>query len=268
MEIMPSAQSASALKIGSTREAIERYLPEEVPVSVVCNGTSVAVLMATPDDLEDFAIGFCFSEGIIDSIAEIESLEIVEHDAGIELRLWIAQLKAARLLARRRHNAGPTGCGLCGIESLQEASRTLPSVSDIGTVVDASMLLQAVQALREHQHLNAVTRAVHAAAAWSPTLGFGPVREDVGRHNALDKVIGALLRERHEAKVVLLTSRVSIELIQKAAMAGVAVLAAVSVPTALAVRVSEACGITLVGVARDDGFEVFTHGHRITQETL
>ncbi|WMT91570.1 formate dehydrogenase accessory sulfurtransferase FdhD [Pelagibacterium sp. H642] len=260
---MNPARLTHPLKLGTKAEVITRAVPEEVPVAIVCNGTSVGVMMATPTDLADFALGFCISEGIIDDKGEIESLDIVEHGEGIELRLWIEPSKADRLLARRRRAAGPTGCGLCGIESLQEASRALPAVLHEDLAVDASLLRQAVQLLRGEQHLNGLTHAVHAAASWSPERGFGMVREDVGRHNALDKLIGAMLTGDQQPAILLLTSRVSIELIQKAAIAGFGLIAAVSVPTALAVRTAEACNITLIGVARDDGFEVFTCGHRV-----
>lgn len=254
---------AQAVRFGAGREPIGRALPEEVPVAIVCNGTTVAVLMATPADLVDFATGFCFSEGIIEDTGEIESMDVIEHDNGLELRLWIEARRANQLLARRRRSAGPTGCGLCGIESLEEAARPLPKVPHGDLSVDAMRLQQAVRQLADKQLLNRRTRALHAAAAWCPRSGFGLVREDVGRHNALDKLIGGMLREGTDSAVLLLTSRVSIELIQKAAIAGFGIIVAVSVPTALAVRTAETCKMTLIGIARNDGFEVFTGGHRI-----
>ncbi|HEY0105276.1 MAG TPA: formate dehydrogenase accessory sulfurtransferase FdhD, partial [Rhizomicrobium sp.] len=169
------------------------------------------------------------------------------------------------LLDRCRRTAGPAGCGLCGIESLEAATAPPPPVrSDL--VLESNEIFRALAALREHQPVNAQTRGVHAAGFWSPAAGaYRAVREDVGRHNALDKLAGTLLREGVAAAdgMLVLTSRVSIELVQKAAVLGCPVIAAVSVPTALALRTAEAAGITLVAIARDDSFEIFTHADRI-----
>lgn len=240
-------------------------MPEEVAVAFTYNGGTQAVMMATPADLADFAVGFSLTEGIVRAHEEIERLEIVDDPVGIELRMWLPDVPARSLTERRRHNAGPTGCGLCGIESLSEAMRALPPVVEGPRVLPAD-IAGALGALAPLQTLNHETRAVHAAAFWLPGEGIVAVREDVGRHNALDKLIGALARQGVAATsgVLLMTSRVSVELVQKAAVAGMPILVAVSAPTALAVRTAEAAGITLVAVARADGFEVFTHARRIS----
>jgi FdhD protein len=244
--------------------ASARAVPEETAVAFTFNGTTHAVMMATPADLEDFAVGFALTEGLIEAPSEIANLEIVATPAGIELRSWLPEDRAKAYAARRRTMAGPTGCGLCGIESLEEATRPAPFVSNASRF-DSGVIIKAMASLPAEQKLNGQTRAVHAAGFWTPARGLVAAREDVGRHNALDKLIGALVRGGDVAAhgIVLLTSRVSIELIQKAARLGAPVVAAVSAPTAAGVRLAEACGITLVAVARGQDFEVFTHLERI-----
>ena len=244
----------------------KRIIPEESAISFTYDGGSYAVMMATPQNLEDFALGFSFTEGLASSPADIRQLEIVEHDAGIELRMWLVEPRAASLSERRRYLAGPTGCGLCGIDSLDEAVRPPARVRQSRSFTPAE-IMQALEALPPRQELNRQTRAVHAAAFWHPDGGLVAVREDVGRHNALDKLAGAMLRDGVPAHTgtVLLTSRVSVEMVQKSAAIGAPLIVAVSAPTALAVRTAEAAGITLVAVARNDGFEVFTHAQRIKQ---
>jgi FdhD protein len=241
-----------------------RAVPEETAIAFTFNGTTHAVMMATPADLEDFGAGFAFTEGLIESHNEIENLEVIATPLGIEVRMWLAAGRAKTYAARRRSMAGPTGCGLCGIESLEEATRPAPYVSNASRFTGEG-IVAAMASLPAKQKLNAETRTVHAAGFWTPAHGLISVREDVGRHNALDKLIGALVRGGITAAqgLVLLTSRVSIELIQKAARLGAPVVAAVSAPTAAGVRLAESCGITLVAIARGQDFEVFTHPERI-----
>ena len=245
-----------------------RAIPEETALALTYNGGTYAVMMGTPTDLADFAVGFSLSEGIVRSPEDIISLDIVPLDDGIELRMWLAQARADRLGERRRHIAGPTGCGLCGIDSIAEAIRPA-SIVGSGREFSPQQIMSAMQSVPPLQKINIETRAVHAAGFWTPARGVVALREDVGRHNALDKLAGALAREGVAVNdgVVLLTSRVSVEMVQKAAAIGAAVMVAVSAPTALAVRMADAAGITLAAIARADGFEVFTHPHRIISGT-
>ena len=245
----------------------ERAIPEETAIAFTFNTASYAVMMATPQDLEDFALGFTLTEGVVSSRDAIDNVDIVEtEDVGIELRVWLKAPHAAEFLGRRRKMAGPTGCGLCGIESLAEAMRPPPRVHP-GSTFTPDQIMQAIESLFPLQVLNHETRAVHAAGFWDPTRGLVALREDVGRHNALDKLAGALARDAISPSqgIVVLTSRVSVEMVQKSAAIGAPVIVAVSAPTALAVRMADSAGMTLVAIARKDGFEVFTHPHRIRQ---
>lgn len=244
-----------------------RVIPEETPVAFTYGGSTHAVMMATPADLEDFAFGFALTEGLIDELPEADEVEIVASEAGVEVRTWLAGGLQEAYAARRRSMAGPTGCGLCGIESLEAATRALPTL-DNRLTIQADALVETMERLPALQKFNQETRAVHAAAFWQPATGSVIVREDVGRHNALDKLAGALLRQGLPASkgVILMTSRVSVELVQKAARIGAPIIAAVSAPTALAVRSAEKCGMTLVAVVRGRDFEIFTHPERILEQ--
>ena len=241
-----------------------RVLPEETPVAIVHDGATYAVMMATPADLEDFAIGFSLTEGVIASADEVRGIEIVESELGIEARLWLPPGRAAGLAERRRTLAGPTGCGLCGIDNLALVARPAARPpAQIGPLAGAD-ILAAMAAVEAAQGLGAQTHAVHAAGFWRPGEGLVLLREDVGRHNAVDKLAGAMARTGVDpAGVLVLTSRVSVELVQKAAAMAIPVIAAVSAPTALALRTAEAAGITVIAIARADGFEVFTRPDRL-----
>jgi FdhD protein len=241
-----------------------RRIPAETPVAFAFQGASYAVMMATPADLSDFALGFSLNEGLVQSREDIEELDIVPTADGILLRIALSGGPADAFWERRRYLAGPSGCGLCGLESLTAVMRTPRRVSgDIRVSSDA--IHHAVTMLPECQTMNRVTGALHAAAFWRPGADALMVREDVGRHNALDKLTGAVAAAGLPASegVVLLTSRVSVEMVQKAASLGAPIMVAVSAPTALALRAADAAGITLIAVARHDGFETFTHSHRV-----
>ena len=249
---------------GGAPSVSTRMVAEEKGIALTYCGSTYAVMMASPADLEDFGIGFSVTEGVVERAEEIESIEIVESEFGTEVRMWLDSHRAVRLGARRRAIAGPVGCGLCGIESLEAACAIVPRV-DSHAKFHARDLLNAMRLLPASQPLHQKTRAVHAAAFWCASDGIGLIREDVGRHNALDKLAGALVRRGvpRAAGAVLLTSRVSVEMVQKTAMMGVPLLIAVSAPTTLAIETAAEAGITLVGVARDDGYEIFTHPERI-----
>ncbi len=240
-------------------ETVSRALPEEVPVALVYNGTTQAVMMATPCDLVDFGAGFTRTEGL----GTVESVEIVPHANGIEVQMWLPEELAEALAERRRAMAGPVGCGLCGIDSLDQAVRHVPKVTaQVGFT--AMQIAEAMAAMRGAQRLHDQTRAVHGAGFFEPGRGLQCMREDVGRHNALDKLVGAVPDCAKGA--IVLTSRVSVEMVQKAAFAGAGVILAVSAPTTLAVDTAQAAGITLVALARDDTFEIYSHPHRIQTE--
>jgi FdhD protein len=244
------------------------FVTEEVPVALVYHGVPHVVMLASPADLEDYAVGFTVSEGLVGSPAEIQSVE-VEHGAeSIEVRIGIAGERFSELLRRRRNLTGRSGCGLCGAETVEEAIRPPVKVPK-GPTVTAAGLHAALIQLESLQPVNARTGSIHAAAWVVPDQGEAHgiqfVREDVGRHNALDKVIGALVRSGADvsAGYALITSRASFEMVQKAAAAGIAFVAAVSAPTALAIRMAEQTGLTLVGFARRDQHVVYAHPERL-----
>ena len=259
-----SVRVAAGAWRGGEYKNISRALPEEVAVALTYDRATFAVMMASPTDLEDFAIGFSLSEGIINSADDIVELRTIIVDDGIECRMLLVPEKRDLLEARRRHIAGPVGCGLCGLDSLVQVSRTLPKVQ-AATTIPAEAIADAVSRMSRLQTLNNETRGVHAAAYFNPARNDILLREDIGRHNALDKLIGAVTRrgDTPGAGAVILTSRVSLDLIQKTSLFGAGILVAISVPSARAVREAEQAGITLIAVARDDGFEIFTHPGRV-----
>lgn len=252
------------------RERLSDEVLSETPIALVYNGISFAVMMATPCDLEDFALGFALAEGIVESPAEFELVDILRTNRGITLQGLIPGKRFDALQCRRRSLSGRSGCGLCGVESLEEAVRPAPAVSR-GPRLDRAAIAAAMQRLAQAQPLNAATGGAHAAAfvvAEEATI----VREDVGRHNALDKLIGALAADcrnrgsmfaRTSSGFAAITSRASWEMVHKAAHAGIAVVAAISAPTTLAIEAADAAGITLIAFARDEAMNVYTHAERI-----
>ena len=265
-----SAKSAyQMVKRISRRDGVvsvgNRAVPEEVPVAFSYGGSTHAVMMATPADLEDFAFGFSLTEGIIADRSQIGSVEVLHTEQGYDVQVTLFDEQADALRVRRRHMAGPVGCGLCGIESIEQAVRPIPDVSRSQLTLHADELTTAMGALNDAQPMYRETRAVHGAGFYIPGEGLIAVREDVGRHNALDKLAGAVMRAGHRGAegVVVVTSRISVEMVQKAAILGSPILAAVSAPTALAIETAEKAGMTLVALVRGDDLEFFTHSSRI-----
>ena len=250
--------------VAAGAQAGQRVLPEEVAVALSFNGTTQAVMMATPADLEDFGVGFALTEGIA-APDEILSVEVVALPRGQDVQMWLKPAAEARLSARRRSMSGPVGCGLCGLDSIEQALREVPVVQPSAFRVTPAQVLAAVAALPGEQRLHDATRAVHGAAFWNGRVLLA--REDVGRHNALDKLVGGMARQDIAPQgAVVLTSRVSTDMVQKVAILGAPVIVAVSAPTAEAVELAERAGITLIALARGDRFEVFSHTDRVTTE--
>jgi FdhD protein len=255
------------LRRGGAMLSGTRTVPEEMPIAFSIGGSSHAVMMATPDDLEDFAVGFLMNEGIIASPADIASLEAMPAGEGIDLQMTLAGDLTEEFRGRRRAKAGPVGCGLCGVESIDEALPEPPSVAGATLSLSSQEIIEAVRLLDGRQPLHALTRAMHGAAFYVPGEGLVAVREDVGRHNALDKLIGALVRQGIDPRrgAIVMTSRVSVELIQKAAAACSPFIIAISAPTALAIRTAEKAGMTIIALVRGEEFEVFSHPERIRE---
>jgi FdhD protein len=264
---MPAEGARSALVVrwrDGTRSELEDWLTEEVPIALEFNGVSHAVMLATPADLDDFALGFGLAEGIFESAADLYGCEIEPSTHGITVQMEVSSRCFAALKARRRTLAGRTGCGVCGTESLDQVLRPVPVVTTAARV-DAEAIAFAMREMRERQQLCAITGAVHAAA-WCDLDGHVHwLREDVGRHNALDKLIGALARAGVDAAAgfIAVSSRASVEMVQKAAVAGVPLLAAVSAPTLLAVETAHGAGMGLVGLVRGDDLVIYAHAERV-----
>ncbi|WP_370655044.1 formate dehydrogenase accessory sulfurtransferase FdhD [Hydrogenophaga sp.] len=240
------------------------WIADEVPVALVFNGVSHAVMLASPEDLEDFALGFSITEGLLESPGELYGVEAQPVEGGIELRLDVAAACEWRLKERRRTLAGRTGCGLCGTDSLAQVRRELPRVP--ATAVAIAALARAQRELQSRQAVQHLTGATHAAAWCARDGAVGIVREDVGRHNALDKLIGAMLRAGEDTAdgFVTITSRASFEMVQKTAAIGVGLLSAVSAPTALAVRTALDLGVALAGFVRGDDCVLYTFPERFS----
>ena len=259
----PTATRAFIRLDGDATQAAEAELAAEVPVALVFNGRTHVVMMCTPTDLEDFALGFTLTEGITAS-TNVRRSDVVKYSRGIELQVEIPPDDAARLADRGRGMVGRTGCGLCGVEAISDALRE-PRLVRSSATFPRSALWRAGAALNSRQPLNAATNAIHAAAFADADGELQIVREDVGRHNALDKVIGAITRAGMDpsAGFLVVTSRASYELVQKAAAANVPLLAAVSRPTSLATELAQIAGLALVGLLRGQTANVYTHPERV-----
>jgi FdhD protein len=241
------------------------FVAEERPVALVYHDVPHVVMLATPADLEDYAVGFTLSEGLVASVDEIRGVEVIAGEASADVKISVAWERFTQLLQRRRNLAGRTGCGLCGAERAEDAIREVSQVP-AGVTVSATELHAAIAELARLQPINARTGSVHAAAWVVPGTGIRVVREDVGRHNALDKTIGALARTQADfsAGFMLITSRASYEMVQKCATVGISLLVALSAPTAFAVRLAQRCGLTLVAFARAEQHVVYAHPQRLT----
>jgi len=253
---------------GKAQEPKVDSIAEEIPVAFEYNGIAHTVMLATPADLEDFALGFSLSEGIVAQRKDVFDIEIISSELGITLRLSVAGDAFARLKERRRSLAGRTGCGLCGAESLSQVMRSLPPVLSPATMRPAA-LYKGMAKLPEHQKLQQVTGATHAAGWVNGAGEISHVREDIGRHNALDKTIGALAKTGFDAQsgAIIITSRASFEMVQKSAAMGVGIVAAVSAPTAAALRLAERLNVTLVGFLRDAQCVIYTGNHLLLENT-
>jgi FdhD protein len=242
---------------------VDDFVAEEVPVVLMYNGVSHVVMLATPTNLEDFALGFSLTEGIIAKAAELESVKVYQRSNGIEVQLKIPEARFQCLADKGRNLTGRTGCGLCGATTLKQAIKPTRSVSG-DLKIPSKQLTTALQNLSEHQKLNQITGAIHAVAWIEPEKGIVELREDVGRHNALDKLIGSLLKRNTDfrAGFMITTSRASYEMVQKATAVGVTILAAISAPTALAIRLAQESGLTLIGFARDETCVIYSHSQR------
>lgn len=245
----------SFVRIGADgeRAAVTRAVAVEVPIAIEINGIGYAVMMATPADLVDFGYGFVWSERLVDARDEIMSVEHLEGEVGHRLSIRLVAERTERLLERFRHRVSDSSCGMCGIESLEQAMRPLPVVPVVEPIAEAAVF-RALGALRNWQPLNAATGAVHAAARCGADGRIIDAREDVGRHNAFDKLIGAMLRaDAHWGDgFALVSSRCSYELVEKAALSGCSTLVTISAPTTLAVERAGAAGVRLIVLARAD----------------
>ncbi|MCI2284932.1 formate dehydrogenase accessory sulfurtransferase FdhD [Colwellia sp. MSW7] len=242
-------------------------IAQEVAVALVYNGISHAVMMVSPTALENFAIGFSLTEGIINRTDEIYAIDIIEQEKGIEIALTISSRRFIQLKGRRRSLTGRTGCGICGAESLEQVKVPLESVVSNFTIEHAA-INQATVNLARHQPLQKLTGAVHGATWCDIDGNVIHVCEDVGRHNALDKLIGLLWSDHvlRQPGFLLISSRASYEIVQKAAKAGIAIIAAVSAPTTLAINIADETGITLIGFSRQNRHVVYSHAYRLKKE--
>ncbi len=238
---------------------------EETPVAFLYNGVPHIVMLATPASLEELAIGFTMSEALVERRDEIVGIEVEHRSDAAEVHIAVTAEKFSRLLRRQRNLTGRTGCGLCGIENVDDALR-LPAAVCVGRKIDAIAMHAAIASLPAQQTFNASTGSIHAAAWVDATDHIVCVREDVGRHNALDKLIGALMQrgvDRSQGYVII-TSRASYEMVLKCTTVGIPTLVAVSAPTALAIRLADKTGLTLIGFARETQHVIYTHPQRVS----
>ena len=249
------------------KETVDDCVAEEAPIALVYNGEPHVVMLATPLDLEDFALGFSLTEGIVSSPAEVETIRVFERANGIEVRLRVPEARCETAREKGRNLTGRTGCGLCGARTLEQAVR-VPGYVRSELKVTPSELADALESLRDRQRINQLTGAIHAAAFVLPGQGIVAVREDVGRHNALDKLIGSLAKKQtaFSEGFVVVTSRASFEMVQKCAAVGVSLMAAISAPTGLAIRLADETGLTLIGFARGRDHVVYTHPQRLVHD--
>ena len=274
MSAEPEAQGENTAAV-SAEVAVQRWtrgtlaratdlVAEEMPVALVYHEVPHVVMLATPADLEDYAVGFTLSEGLVAGAGEIRGVEVIQGEASADVKISVAWERFTQLLQRRRNLTGRTGCGLCGAERAEDAIRECQPVP-AGVTITAAELHETLAQLAARQPINARTGSVHAAAWVVPGKGIQVVREDVGRHNALDKTIGALARAKADfgAGYMLITSRASYEMVQKCATVGIALLVALSAPTAFAVRLAQRAGLTLVAFARADQHVVYAHPQRL-----
>ena len=253
---------ATELQADGRRTPLDRPVPIEAPVAVSFCGIGYAVMMATPCDLEDFAVGFARSERLIEAAGDVIEIEVRPGDDGILLGIELKPERRDGVFERVRHRIGESSCGLCGIENLEQALRPLPRVT-APPPVETDTLFQALEAIQTHQPLNSETGAVHGAAWFDAEGRLLAAREDVGRHNAFDKLIGHVMRTGIDPATgfALLTARCSYELVEKAALADISLLVTVSAPTDLAVRRAEEAGLTLIALARPDSMLVMSDPH-------
>ena len=270
--------TTTSLPTGAVRREVQRHragisarvadaVAEEIPIAFVYNERPHAVMLATPGDLEDFALGFSLSEAIIADAGEFHGVEIAPALAGIELRITVPEERAAVLDQRVRQLTGRTGCGLCGAQTLEAAVRHPPAVAE-PAAIESAALQRALGEIQRGQTINSVTGATHAAA-WATTDGHVVlVREDVGRHNALDKLIGAMQLKHVDTTqgFLVVTSRASYEMVMKSATVGIGIIAAISAPTALAIALAQEANVTLIGFARPDGYSIYTHAARLRSQ--
>ncbi|MDD2722676.1 MAG: formate dehydrogenase accessory sulfurtransferase FdhD [Methylovulum sp.] len=261
----PSYQQSTVERWHNNQRSQELdYIAEEVPISLVYNGVPHVVMLATPTNLEEFALGFSITEGIISNPQELLSTRIYNRSNGIEVQLKIPEQHFQCLADKGRNLTGRTGCGLCGASTLKQAIRQ-PAPVHGDLTVKSEELFSALAEVKQRQKLNKLTGSVHAAAWAVPGQGIVDLREDVGRHNALDKLIGLLLKTNKNLSTgfVIVTSRASYEMVQKTAFVGITLLAAISAPTGLAIRLANEAGLTLIGFARDTQHVVYTHPQRL-----